>query len=191
MKRLFVFVGLLMLAAGCATFDVNYDFDPEADFTRIKTYDWSPMPEKTQINELTLKHLKLAVNRDLQAKGFTMAQENPDILIAMRAAKEKRVDVQEWGYGYDDRDYYPGTYFPRQWHPVPGAGDRDYFEYRRGSDTYEYEVGTLMLDVVDAKKKELIWRGMASGVIDPGKTAEQIQEIVGKLLENFPPGKKK
>jgi hypothetical protein len=73
--------------------------------------------------------------------------------------------------------------------PVTPEG-RDYFEYRRGVDTYEYEVGTLVLDFVDAKKKELVWRGTASGVIDPGKTAEQIDGIIAKLLDNFPPPKR-
>jgi hypothetical protein len=47
-----------------------------------------------------------------------------------------------------------------------------------------------VLDFVDAKKKELVWRGTASGVIDPGKTAEQINEVITKMLENFPPPKR-
>ena len=189
MKRSIILIGFLLLCTGCATFSVNYDFDPEADFTRLKTYAWSPVSEKSPMNELTMKRIKIAVDKQLKAKGLTVtSSENPDMLIALNAAREKRVDVQEWGYGHDDRDYSSDRWYPGRL-PVTPEG-RDYFEYRRGVDTYEYEVGTLVLDFVDAKKKELVWRGTASGVIDPGKTAEQIDGIIAKLLDNFPPPKR-
>ncbi|MCJ7483083.1 MAG: DUF4136 domain-containing protein [Thermodesulfovibrionales bacterium] len=189
MKRSIILIGFLLFCTGCATFSVNYDFDPEADFTRLKTYAWSPVSEKSPMNELTMKRIKIAVDKQLKAKGLTVtASENPDMLIALNAAREKRVDVQEWGYGHDDRDYSSDRWYPGRLPVTPGG--RDYFEYRRGVDTYEYEVGTLVLDFVDAKKKELVWRGTASGVIDPGKTAEQIDGIIAKLLDNFPPPKR-
>jgi hypothetical protein len=50
-------------------------------------------------------------------------------------------------------------------------------------------VGTLLIDVIDAHTNELIWRGTASGIVDPGKTAEQIQDVVARMLVNFPPPK--
>jgi len=155
MKRPFILIGFLLFCIGCATFSVNYDFDPEADFTRLKTYAWSPVSEKSPMNELTMKRIKIAVDKQLKAKGLTVtSSENPDMLIALNAAREKRVDVQEWGYGHDDRDYSSDGWYPGRL-PVTPEG-RDYFEYRRGVDTYEYEVGTLVLDFVDAKKKELV-----------------------------------
>ncbi len=199
MKRFTGLIGFLVLCIGCASFTVNYDFDQEFDFFSIKTYNWLPIPEKAQINELAVKHVKFAVNNEMKAKGFQMTSENPDVLIALHGGKEKKVDVQEWGYTYGDYNYHHwGPYHPWGFDrdtvapPLPpGPSFRDYSEYRRGTDTYEYEVGTLIIDIVDAKKKELIWRGTGTGIIDPGKTSEQINEVVKKLLENFPPVKKK
>ena len=190
MKRCATIIGLLVLCFGCATINVTHDYDPEFDFSRVETYDWMPIPEKSQYNELTVKHIKLAVNRELGAKGLRMTSENPQMLIAIHGGKERRVDVQEWGYAYDDRNYQSwGTWHRRDPFLTPGGTDR--LEYRRGTDTYEYDVGTLIIDFVDAQKKSLIWRGTASGVVDPGKTAEQVNESVRRLLENFPPGVKK
>jgi hypothetical protein len=180
---------LLLFFAGCATVDVSYDFDQQFNFAGIKTYDWLPVPEKTQWNELTLKHINYAVNNELQAKGLTMTSRNPDVLIALHGGKEKRVDVQEWGYAYDDRNFYDGGHFPGRLRADPsGPG---YAEYRRGTDTYEYELGTLIIDVVDAEKKSLVWRGTAIGVVEPGRTREQMTETVKKMLANFPPAQKK
>jgi hypothetical protein len=189
MKRYSVLIGFILFCMGCATFSVNYDFDPEADFARIKTYDWSPIPEKAKMDELALKHIKFDVNKQLQAKGLSMSPEKPDILIAVHGGKEKRVDVQEWGYQYGDYNYIHTGPFPGRFVPQPAP--REYYEYRSGLDTYEYEVGTLVLDIVDANKKTLIWRGTATGVVDPDKPSEQINEIVSKMFDNFPPVKKK
>jgi hypothetical protein len=190
MKRCVGLIGFIILCFGCATLNVTYDYDPEFDFSRVETYDWMPIPEKSQFNELTVKHIKLAVNRELGTKGLRITSDNPQILIAIHGGKETRVDVQEWGYAYDDRAFRSwGAWHRRDPFLTPGGTDR--LEYRRGTDTYEYEVGTLIIDFVDASKKSLIWRGAASGVVDPGKTSEQVNESVRRLLENFPPGTKK
>ena len=197
MKPYILYILLIMglgFTAGCAGLDVHYDFDREVDFALIQTYDWMSVPQKTRDNELTLKHMKSAVNKQLQAKGLTVTSNNPDVLIAMHGGKEKKVDVQEWGYAYRDRDYYnTGPYYPYMYptpYPVDPHG-RENIEYRRGTDTYEYEVGTLIIDFVDAKKKELIWRGIATGVVDSNMTAEDIDRTVAKIMENYPPVIKK
>lgn len=189
-QRFYPLIGLLLFCAACATFSVSYDFDPEADFTVMKTYGWKPIPEKKQVNEITLKRIKLAVAQQLQAKGFSQSSDNPDMLIALHVGKQKKVDTQEWGYQYGDVDSFVNVAPSRRFIFVQPPA-REYSEYRRGIDTYEYEEGTLVLDFVDAKKKTLIWRGTATSVIDPQKPGEQINEIVAKMLENFPPGKKK
>jgi hypothetical protein len=197
MKQYILYIPLIIglaFATGCAALDVHYDFDREVDFGLIQTYDWMSVPQKTPDNELTLKHIKSAVNKQLKSKGLTLTSNNPDVLIAMHGGKEKKVDVQEWGYAYRDRDYYhTGPYYPNMY-PSPYPADpqgRDNIEYRRGTDTYEYEVGTLIIDFVDAKKKELIWRGIATGVVNSNIAAEDIDRIVAKIMENYPPVIKK
>jgi hypothetical protein len=54
-----------------------------------------------------------------------------------------------------------------------------------------YTEGTLILDVIDGERNELIWRGSASKTIDEMDSPEQrektVQEAVGKLLKDFPP----
>lgn len=184
--HMFVFI------TGCATMSVNTDYDPLYDFASIKTYEWMPFPENIQENELAIKHIQYAVNSNLQTKGFAQSPKNPDILVAVHGGKERRVDVQEWGYGYSNRDYYhagPYRRDPYLRHPGPYMDDaRADFGYTRGVDRYEYDVGTLVIDIIDAQAKELIWRGTATGVIDPkAPSREVITRSVNKILEAFPP----
>jgi hypothetical protein len=179
----------LLFCTGCASFDVSYDYDQAVDFATLKTYDWMPVSQKSWGSELTVKHIKLAANNQLQAKGLLLSSDNPEILIALHGGKEKKVDVQEWGYAYRDNDFYhSGPFSPRPYYGGPLG--RDSVEYRKGTETYEYDVGTVILDFVDPRKKELIWRGVATGVVNPNMTPEEINAIVAKILMNYPPPKK-
>ena len=51
--------------------------------------------------------------------------------------------------------------------------------------------GTLYIDVLDTKKKALIWQGIGTGYLDnaptPEKKEERIHEFIEKILTKFPP----
>ncbi|MHC4912727.1 MAG: DUF4136 domain-containing protein [Planctomycetota bacterium] len=178
MKVLRAFLTLLfVLITSCSTITVTYDYDVEADFASLKTFDWWSVPAEPGADELAVKLARNAVNRQLQAKGFTRAAEYPDFFVALHGGKQTKLDIVDWGYSYGRHRPHGGY-----WHG-------------RGIDAYEYQEGTLIVDFVDADTKELIWRGSARAVINPDRTPEQrsekINEAVSKLLENFPPGKKR
>lgn len=187
---------ILALAAGCASFSVNYDYDPQYNFAKLKTYDWIPAPEKAPADEFVVKQVKAAVDKGLKAKGYSLSPQKPDFMIALHGGKEKRVDVQQWGYSYGRYGYYGGPYgaqpywAPRPYYGYYGGPGQDYY-YRTGTDVYEYEIGTLVVDFVDSATKELIWRGTAVGIVDPSLSPverdRKVNEVITKMLENFPP----
>src|SRR5512139_2102672 len=98
------------LAAGCATVSVNYDFDPQYNFAKLKTYEWLPAPEKAATDEFVVKQVKAALEGGLRAKGYSPSSQKPDFMIALHGGREKRVDVQQWGYNYGRYGYYGGPY---------------------------------------------------------------------------------
>jgi hypothetical protein len=55
-----------------------------------------------------------------------------------------------------------------------------------------YVEGTLFIDLIDAKKKELIWQGEGNGILtkDTNKKDALIKEFVTKILAQYPPVKK-
>jgi hypothetical protein len=78
-----------------------------------------------------------------------------------------------WGYGYG------ASYRPGYWAGAPETY------------VYEYEEGTLILDIVNPANKELIWRGSAQDEVNfkstPEKDQTQLNEAVHQMLEKFPP----
>jgi hypothetical protein len=169
MKRYIQFIVVVLFCTGCASIDVSYNFDPKADFAGIKTFNWLPGPEKKGPNELVIKQIEYAVNKQLQARGIVQSSNNPDVLISVQTMKERRVEREAWGYE---------------------AGSYGFSEYRQGIDTFPYEVRDVLLEFIDPSNDALIWRATASTIVNPNKQAEQIQEIVAKMLENFPPQRK-
>ncbi|MCP4260875.1 MAG: DUF4136 domain-containing protein [Planctomycetes bacterium] len=171
MKTLSIFLVLAysVVLAGCSAITVEYDYDTDADFTNLNSFDWLTTPEKAQENELIVKRVKNAVNNELAAKGFRKVSESPDLLIAIYIGRQLKRDYFDSGQSYSQ-----------------------YSPYRtRGTiSTYEYEEGTLTLDFVNAGTKELILRGTAKAVINPAITPEErekrINEAVSKILEKFP-----
>ena len=159
----------VLIAGGCSPISVNYDYDTQADFTRLKSFDWHTFPSSAPAGELVAKHIRNAVDTQLASKGFKRVSSNPDFLIATHLSKQSRREVVDWGYSEGRHWSYGG---PRY-------------------DVYEYEQGTLILDLIDAKAKELIWRGTATAVVEPGLTPqrrhERLNKAVAKILANFPP----
>ena len=175
-SKMAVILFLLAGVVGCSTvYDVQFDYDTKTDFTNLKSYNWLPVPEKADIDSLDVGRVQKAVNAEMQARGLKLTSDNPDFLIAEHLGKEDKVSIRDWGYNYSPYGGYWGGY----WGPGGGVS------------TYQYEEGSLILDFIDPKTKNLIWRGSAKAEVDKSRTAEErealINEAVQKILKNFPP----
>jgi hypothetical protein len=170
-------VFLLFLLASCgSSIRVYSDYDKNADFNQYKTYAFHKMGiDRVAISDLDKKRILHAIDNELSKKGMTKS-DNPDLLVNIFTKERERVDVDQynagWGYGWR---YGWNPYF---W------GGRTYV-----STSTE---GTLYIDFIDAKKKELIWQGEGVGYLTENREAKekQINEFVSKILEQFPPVKK-
>jgi hypothetical protein len=176
----FLVLFFIGFTVSCASiYGVKYDFDEQANFADLKTFDWMPVPEKAGINSLVVQRVKKAVNAELQAKGLMMTSNNPDFLIAQHLGKKDKVQVTDWGYDYGPHGGYWGGYW--------GAAG--------GVSSYNYEEGSLILDFVDAKSKKMIWRGAAKAEVQnadtPEKSEKLINEAVKEILKKYPPSSSK
>ena len=151
---------LALLAAGCASAKVTTDWDRGANFGAYNTYAWmeTPQMQALQRNSLFDKRLRSSVERQLDAKGFRKTDGDADLLLVYHAGMRDKLDVQQSGY------------------------------FGRNVSVRQYQQGTLVVDLVDAKRKELVWRGTASGEVDkPDPSGEALDKTLSKMFESFPP----
>ena len=174
MKRLtkvIALIGLaLFLAHASFAQQVKTDYDRAAHFSQYKTFSW----EKVQTPDpLWVDRIKAAVDAALAAKGWTRVESGGDISIV---AIDINRNQQTLNTFYDD---FGGGF---RWRGFGGFG-----EATTTSDTYT--VGTLVVDLFDAKTKTLVWRGVSSGMLSnkSGKNIENLNKGVQKLFQHFPP----
>jgi len=155
---------LLMLSA-CSSISVHRDYDTQADFGAYRTYSWMPMKDRPRDpihNTLTDARIKRAIQTEMEILGYHF-QENgrADLRVAFHYGIRTRLDINHYGYG-------------------PWRGPA-YTEVDR------YKEGTLIIDIIDASKKQLVFRGWASSVVRGPETADRkINEAVKAILEKYP-----
>jgi hypothetical protein len=170
-KKVIMLIGLaLFLANASFAQQVKTDYDRAANFSQYRTYSW----EKVQTPDpLWVDRIEAAVNAALAAKGWTQVESGGDISII---AMEINRNHQTLNTYYDD---FGGGW---RWRGFGGFG-----ESTTTSETYT--VGTLVVDLFDAKTNMLVWRGVSSGMLSDksNKNIKNLNREVQKMFQHFPP----
>ncbi len=186
MKRIWMLAAVVLLAAGCGGpsglskgVSVSHYTAEGADFSGMRTFSWVPLIETIASSDFpqdVLVSMKVAFTDALVARGFTQTANTPDLFVALYLSRNGRIQSTDWGYNY-------------RWDEQSWSG---YWQERRVS-TREYEEGTLVLDLIDARKQELAWSGTATAVLRAAESGEarnkRIDEAVEKLFAEVPFGK--
>ncbi len=158
--------------AACSTLHTNVDYDPGATFTNYRTYAYK---DSFDLEGFQMKRVRDAIDRKLSAAGFTKVADTsakPDLWVVTRVRTKHDKMITSWGGGWG-----------WGWH-WGGGGIMT-------ARVQDVPVGTLVVDLVDAKQREVVWRGIATrdvgGEETPKERSEVVQEAVDRLFENFPP----
>lgn len=143
--------------AGCASGpDIQGDYDKSADFGQYRSYGFVTQAgtDTGDFRSLSTQMLQNAAARQMEQRGYTRA-ENPDLVINFKGKLEEKVDVESTPAPY----YGPGWGY-RGWYGAPygGWGATEV-------TTRRYNVGTLVMDVVDREKRQVVFQGAISGVV--------------------------
>jgi hypothetical protein len=170
-----------LLMAGCASSpDVRGDFDPAADFGRFRTFGFVEQAgtDAGDARSITTTLLQNAAAREMQARGYVRS-DTPDLVINFHGRLEERVDIQSrpapsmgptWGY--------------RGWAGSPWGG-------WGGTEvtTRRYNVGTLVIDLVDLQQRQMVFQGSVQDTVtrQMQQNREQtINEAVAQVFARFP-----
>jgi len=205
-KLLTVIPAILFMLACAYAQDVHYNYDRGANFAAYKTYQWVDEPTGqaklappsglpridlpgggplaisggTSDDQLIRQDIQRAIDEQLAQKGLTKVESNPDLLITYHAAmrEEKSINLSAFGTGSGPWGGWGGGWGGLESGSVTGQ-------------TSTIPIGTLVVDLYDPARKQLVWRGDASKTIDIKKDADKnyrnLQKAVAKLFRNYPP----
>lgn len=168
-------LALVVVALGCSTLQISTDYAPGTDFSKYQTFTIKEgNPPK---NQIAADRVKGALVAALEAKGFKSVPEGGDLNVFTHFQAGKETQLNTTGYGY-------GGWGGWRWGGYGGM---------QTTTVQEIPTGTLVVDLVDAKSNNAVWRGIAKDEISTSATPEErnrkIADVFAALFESFPPKK--
>jgi hypothetical protein len=153
----------LALVAGCSgvSYDTSHEFDATADFSKVHTFDWFTGTQTFSSDRDV--SLRKIIGVELEAKGLRRDETAPDVLVAVYRSIVGTLNTKKSGYEWSDGHF----------------------------TEYEIQEGTLVIDLIDAKDKKGIWRGIAKGAYRadalPEERREFLSAVLREMFAGYPP----
>jgi hypothetical protein len=162
---------------GCASGpEVRADYDRSVDFGKYRTYGFVAQagPGSQDFKSLSTQMLQNAASREMAARGYQRS-DNPDLVINFKGKLEEKVDIEST----------PGPYYGAGW--GYGGWGGAYWGGYGGTEvtTRRYNVGTLVMDVVDRDKRQAVFQGGIEGVVTKEMLQNKEAAISGAVRQIF------
>ena len=174
---LFAAIVLLLCTATAFGQKVKVDVDKTVNFSNFKTFAW----EKGAVarNPFVAEMIVAAVESELTSRGLTKTTDNSDIKVGVMAATG--ADLQAIGPTWNNVNYQ-----------VWGG-------YTNPAAIVTVTTGTLLIDLIDTKNNNSVFRGVAretlnhSATADPAADAKKVEKLikkaVNKMFKQYPGSK--
>ena len=170
-------LGALVVASPVYAQKPQIQWDKEFDFSKVKTFKWQPpsAPSLADSDPIMHRFIESAIEKELQNVGFTETADDPDVFVTYHGSVDTEVQLRSTSFGYGVGSYGMG-----------GWGMSGYSLGNSHTTTREVQTkkGTLVVDIVDAKEKQLVWRGTASGILI-SDSQEKTEKAVGNAIQDM------
>jgi hypothetical protein len=180
MRNASLLAAITLVVAGCTPVRVTTIVAPDARLADYHTFrvlnvparraGFAALPNDPMLdNSISNRALRDHLTSAFSARGYTVDQANPDFTVAYYASRRGQLDVTAWDYGYRGR--WGG------W-----RGDENVVQVT------PFVEGTVIVDVVNPKTHELLWRGRGVSDVsdDPETYAQNLDRTVKDIVAKFP-----
>ncbi|GAB4030070.1 DUF4136 domain-containing protein [Spirosoma jeollabukense] len=190
MKSLFISLSLAIGFIACAP-RVTVDTAQGVDFSRFQTYSWMQSDVKAgqnplYYNQIASQQVESTIQQALTQRGLREVSRRPDLLVGYHffvEEKTRTIANNRGPIGMYGPYYGWGRWGYRGWGP-------SWWGWNSWGPMYtqeKYEAGTVVVDMVDARTKQLIWRGSVQNAIsDPARIKNQLAREIQRIVEKLP-----
>ena len=172
---------LLIVSLGAQGQKIHVNkYDPNADFSKFKTFAWTP--HGAVAHPMLAADIVGSIEDQLTQKGLKRVASNPDLIIQVYGSID-----QESTFYSNDPLYNETRGIP----PFDPSFSGPALAGTWGTTTVTVHKGELVVDLIDAGAKKLVWRGMAQQNLStkPEKLLSQVQDAVVKMFKQYPVGR--
>lgn len=188
-KNILLLIILPLFFSACSSLKTTTEFDPDVDFTKYHTYIFLPWNKQSDeiLSKRDKKYFRDAIRSNLNLLGYTETDKEADLAINIFIIVDEKTGTATY------TDFYTsGTgvgYYYGPWGYNNPGGVSPYTTMH----SYDYKQGTLVLDLLDIKKKQLAWQGIAHKTMEsnPSNAEQNVNIIINKLFRDFPVERKK
>ncbi len=155
----------------------SYSFLPNQDTIKNSTYD------NAYVNEIVIDE----INQNMQEENYRLERNQPDLLVYYHLMFDEEMAVNAspvyTNYSYYRPGYYVGPYYRNYLY-------NNYFTVPRvagtGIEQIPYKEGTIVIDLIDRRTNEIVWRGKANDVVDPANLEAELRSYIEAIFEEYP-----
>lgn len=157
-----------------AAADVKTAWDKNADFSKYRTYAWAPVEATSR--PLLAMEVRADVDAELAKKGLTINTDHPDLIVHAYGAVDHESSIPVSDPTYAASGSRPHDAVTMWTNPSVGA-------------VSSVSKGTLVIDMNDASRQQLVWRAIAKGSLKEksSELQKQVQKSVTRMFQDFPP----
>ena len=175
-QRIFVLLLVFAGLSGCASGpNIQSDYDRSADFGAYRTWNFiaGAGPDHEGYESLFTRYMREAITKEMEQRGY-VTSDDPDLLVNFNAYLQEKTQIRST----------PSAPPPMGYYGYRGAYYGAWGGYGYGTDTHvsQYTEGTFNIDIVDAKKRQLVWEAVGVGRI----TEETRENLRQKVMEGVP-----
>lgn len=155
----------------------SYAFLPNQDTIQTSVYD------NAQVNEIVIDEIR----QNMQDLNYRLDRNQPDLLVYYHLMLDEEMAVNAnpvyTNYSYYRPGFYVGPYYRNYAY-------NNYFTVPRiaGNSVQQvpYKEGTIVIDLIDRRTNEIVWRGKAEDVVSPGNLNEELRTYVNAIFDRLP-----
>jgi Domain of unknown function (DUF4136) len=144
---------------------VSVNYNRSQSFAQYHTYAWGSDNKNRIQNSILAQEAVTDIDSAMQAKGLQKVQENqnPDLILTANGGMKEQTSYSAWG--------------------MRGIGGG-----MGGISPEQNVVGTMIVDLYDAKSQSLVWRGIAQDTLgnNGSKNSQMVAKAVQKMFKQWP-----
>lgn len=188
MKNFLYAIISIFLFSSCSSMKITSNYDPNADFSNFQTFTF--LPWSKQMGEILTSYdksrVRAAATQELEKLGYKKTDGKADLAVSILIIVDEKTATATYN------DYYTSGpavgYYYGPWGANYAGGVSSYTTMH----SYDYKEGTMIVDLLDVKKKKRTWHGIAKKTLNSRKTGDGsvIKKAMANLFKDFPLEKK-